>query len=319
MTESDEARGARLTEELITVLTLTFLGTATVDYQGTLAEESLDDKEATLQVYEGQSQRQPHGRVFGGQVLAQALMAAGRTVEQAVGTGTPRPVHSLHAYFVRPGDDTLPIRFTVEPMRDGRSFSTRRVQAIQKGHVLLTMAASFQETAAGIEHMDPIPSAPDPETVPTFSESLSEVNGTAAEFFVKGRPFDVRTVEGPIHLRPGRQLSNRQKVWMRSFAPLPEDPLLHAAMLAYASDYVMLEPVLRRHGLAWADPRLTSAASLDHAMWFHRPVQADEWMLLAQMAPSSSGARGLGIARVFSAEGQMIASVAQEGMIRTAQ
>ncbi len=310
--------GARLTAELVDLLNVRYLGSAEVNFQGELTPEQFDPGRQTAYIFEGDSQRQPHGRVFGGQVLAQALMAAGRTVEQALAGGPTRPVHSLHAYFVRPGDDTQPIRFSVELMRDGRSFSTRRTHAMQGGEVLLTMTASFQEPAGGLDHQDPMPSAPDPETIPTFADSMAEVRGTPAEFFVQSRAFDVRTVEGPIHLHPGRQHANRQKVWVKAWAPLPDDPLLHAAFLTYASDYVMLEPVLRRHGLSWTHPRLRAAASLDHAMWFHRPVRADEWMLFAQMTPSAVGGRGLGISRVFSTDGDLVASIAQEGMLRVA-
>lgn len=313
--QDPQARGRRLVDDLLDVLTLTDLGTATVSYGGHVPDEPEDAVEATVHIFQGRSQPQPHGRVFGGQVLAQAVMAAGRTVERTVGDGPARPIHSLHAYFVRPGDDTRPIRFTVEIMRDGRSFSTRRVRASQGGSTLLSMIASFQEGAPGLDHADPMPSAPEPETLPTTLEVFEGVTHRAAIFHATSRPFDIRHVEGNIGLCPGRQRSNRQKVWLRALAPLPDDPLIQAAALAYASDYVMLEPVLRRHGMAWSDPRL-SGASLDHAMWFHRPGRLEDWTLFTQFSPSASGGRGLGATRIFAADGTMIASAAQEGMLR---
>lgn len=260
-------------------------------------------------LYAGASQPQPHGRVFGGQVLGQALVAAGRTV------ANDRQVHSMHGYFLRPGDSNEPIGFAVERLRDGRSFSARRVHAIQFGRPILSMIASFQQDAPGFEHQDPMPDVPDPDTLPTTYEVLKQIDHPVAQQWATGRAIDVRHVEPAIYWQAGPERVARQAVWMRTMGRLPDDPLLHRAVLAYASDYTLLEPVLRRHGGAWAMPGL-KAASLDHAMWWHRPARADEWLLYAQTSPSASGARGLGLGRIFSRDGRLVATVAQEGMLR---
>ncbi|GAB98324.1 acyl-CoA thioesterase [Kineosphaera limosa NBRC 100340] len=266
--------------------------------------------------FEGRSQRQPHGRVFGGQVLAQALVAAGRTVADLDGfEQNPRYPHSMHAYFLRPGDDTKPIRFTVERLRDGRSFSARRVHAVQEGRPILSLAASFQTPDEGLDHQDVMPEVPAPEDLPAVGELLAQVTNGPAKKWVERRAIDIRHAEGPIYLQPSEEQTARQNVWIRAVGQLPDDPLLHAAVLAYASDYTLLEPVLRRNGLTWIDPRLR-VASLDHAMWFHRPIHADDWLLYSQSSPSAKGGRGLGIGRMFNRDGQLLASVAQEGMLR---
>ncbi len=299
-------------EELLSVLDLTHLGEAHVRVDGVVGDEESDLGESVSDVFVGQSQKMPHGRVFGGQVLAQAVVAAGRTVAD-VGQDAPRPIHSLHGYFVRPGDDNHPIRFAVDEIRDGRSFSTRRVQAIQYGQPILSMIASFQEPAGGLDHQESMPAAPEPEGLPP--EHVVEPEGLVRRSYLRPRPVDLRHVEGPITVTPGRQLASRQSVWLRTIGPLPDDPLLHAAVLAYASDYSLLEPVIRRHGLSWSDPRLRPA-SLDHAMWFHRPARADEWVLYTQSSPSAQGGRGLAFGRMFTADGRLVASAAQEGMLR---
>ena len=260
-------------------------------------------------VYVGASQPQPHGRVFGGQVLGQALVAAGRTAPDA------RHVHSMHGYFLRAGDSSEPISFAVERLRDGRSFSARRVHAIQFGQPILSMIASFQQDAPGFDHQDPMPDVPDPETLPTTSEVLTAIDHPLARKWSTGRAIDVRHVEPAIYWQAGPDQVAQQAVWMRTLGPLPDDPLLHRAVLAYASDYTLLEPVLRRHGAAWAMPGL-KVASLDHAMWWHRPARADEWLLYAQASPSASGARGLSLGRIFTRDGVLVATVAQEGMLR---
>jgi acyl-CoA thioesterase-2 len=260
-------------------------------------------------LFVGASQRQPHGRVFGGQVLGQTVVAAGRTVDPA------RAVHSMHAYFLRPGDSSEPITFAVERLRDGRSFSARRVHAIQYDKPILSMIASFQAEAPGVEHQDEMPDVPAPEDLPTARELLGSIDHPIAQFWAHERPVDVRHVEQPVYWQPDERRVARQAVWMRVPGTLPDDPLLHRAVLGYASDYTLLESVLRRHGLTWATPGL-KAASLDHAMWWHRPVRADEWLLYVQSSPSASGARGLGIGRIFSRDGRLVASVGQEGMLR---
>jgi acyl-CoA thioesterase II len=249
------------------------------------------------------------GRIFGGQVLAQSLMAATRTVDPT------RRVHSLHAYFLRAGDPTAPIDFEVERLRDGRSFSARRTQAIQHGRPILSMISSFQEPAEGLDHQVEMPKVPGPEELPSLDELFGGSPVPRVRELLRNRPVDLRHVSGPIFLEPGPERTAQQAVWFRAAGPMPDDPLPHTALLAYASDYTVLESALRRHGLSWAEPGMTSA-SLDHAMWFHRPARADEWLLYAQESPSASGARGMGLGRIFTENGILVASTAQEGMIR---
>ena len=299
--------------ELLEVLDLLPLGEARITVAGAEGDAESELGESEASVFVGQSQKQPHGRVFGGQVLAQSVIAAGRTVE-GVG-GAPRHIHSLHGYFVRPGDDNHPIRFAVERMRDGNSFSTRRVHAIQYGKPILSMITSFQEESEGVDHQDSMPAAPDPDHLSSAQELVEELGSPLAQGFARARPIDLRHVEGNIYFTPGRQRAARQSVWLKAIGSLPDDPLLHAAVLAYASDYSLLEPVLRRHGLVWSDPRLRPA-SLDHAMWFHRPARADEWVLYTQQSPSAQGGRGLATGSMFASDGRLLATVAQEGMLR---
>ena len=272
-----------------------------------LREQGLDD--AGQDLFVGDSQPQPHGRVYGGQVLGQTLVAAGRTVPD------DRPVHSMHGYFLRPGDSTEPITFAVERLRDGRSFTARRVHALQHGRPILSMIASFQDDAPGLDHADEMPDVPGPDELPTTFDLLGHIDHPVARYWSRYRPIDVRHVQTPIYLAADPDPAARQAVWMRTVGELPDDPLLHRAVLGYASDYTLLESVLRRHGITWATPGF-KAASLDHAMWWHRPARADEWLLYVQSSPSASGARGLGIGRMFSADGKLVASVAQEGMLR---
>ncbi|WP_265444708.1 acyl-CoA thioesterase [Flexivirga meconopsidis] len=300
--------------DLLDVLDLRSVGEAQTSSVVTAPADApeIDISERTLQLFTGRSQRTPHGRAFGGQVLAQTVIAAGRSVASA-GLES-RLVHSLHGYFIRPGDSGHPIEFGVENLRDGNSFSVRRVYAMQYGHTILSATLSFQEPAEGLDHQAAMSSVPDPDRVRTTAEELAGIDHPAAEHW-KRRAMDVRTVEGAIFLVPGRQHAAQQHVWMKALDTLPDDPLLHAAVLAYASDYSLLESVLRGHGLAWANRRLR-AASLDHAMWFHRPGRIDEWVLYEQESPSASGGRGLGLGKIFALDGTLIASVAQEGMVR---
>nr|WP_168583825.1 acyl-CoA thioesterase II [Gephyromycinifex aptenodytis] len=266
-------------------------------------------------VFLGRNQPQPHGRVFGGQVVAQAVIAAGRTV--AALDGPPRLIHSLHGYFLRPGDPDTQTSFVVERLRDGSSFSARRVHAIQNGKAILSMIFSFQVPAGGIDHHADMPAVPDPETLPSGAEDLVSLGDRPeTAYTARTRPIDIRHCQGSLYAKPRRQPSPNQSVWLRALGTIPEDdPLLHAAVLAYASDYTLLEAALRRHRLAWADPRLR-AASLDHAMWFHRPARADEWILYTQASPSAQSGRALGLGQMFSEDGMLVASVAQEGMLR---
>jgi len=319
---TDDSRALSPIDDLLEVLDLKDVGTAHIsvtDVAGRDAAEAIGAPSA--RVFEGRSQKMPHGRVFGGQVLAQCVMAAGLTVRGAGGRGsadldgTARPIHSLHGYFMRPGDDTLPIRFAVEQMRDGNSFSTRRVHAVQKGAPIMSMVCSFQERAGGLDHQDPAPQVPSPEDLRSLADAFRGVDHPGARHIADSRPIELRPVEGNLFVDPGPEQVASNHVWMRAVDHLPDDPLLHAAVLAYASDYSLLEPVLRRHGLVWTDRRLR-VASLDHSMWFHRDARADEWLLYAQESPSAISGRGLAIGQMFSREGVLVATTAQEGMVR---
>jgi acyl-CoA thioesterase-2 len=267
------------------------------------------DPEAGEDSFAGTSYPDSRKRIFGGQVLAQSLMAAVKTVPEA------RPVHSLHAYFLRPGDPEVPITFSVERLRDGRSFSARRTHALQNGQPLLSMISSYQQPSEGLDHQVEMPKVPGPDELPTLEEQFGHLPSPMVQQALNGRPIDMRHVEGPLFLHPGPERVAHQAVWMRAMAPMPDEQVLHTALLAYASDYSLLESILRRHGLSWAT-RGMSTASLDHAMWFHRPARMDDWLLYVQESPSASGARGMGMGRLFSQDGVLVASVAQEGMMR---
>jgi len=302
-------------EDLLDVLDLKPAGSAhiTMGDTGSSVSTDFDLGEPERDIFIGRSQPMPHGRVFGGQVLAQSVIAAGLTVNDL--EGPERRIHSLHGYFLRPGDSSEPIRFAVERLRDGHSFSARRVHAIQNGRPILSMITSFQTDAGGLDHQDPMPDAPDPQGLLTVAQEFAAVENPIANFWSQAKAIDLRHVEGAIYVHPSRQPSAQQSVWLRAIGQMPDDPLVHAAVLAYCSDYSLLEPVLRRHGIAWSDRRLR-AASLDHAIWFHRPWRADDWTLYTQSAPSASSGRGFATGRMFNSDGILIASVAQEGMLR---
>lgn len=274
-----------------------------------LRPEGVDDRGQDL--FSGDSEPQPHGRVFGGQVLGQSVVAASRTVD------ADRPVHSMHGYFLRAGNSAEPITFAVERLRDGRSFSARRVHAVQFGRPILSMIASFQTVAPGFEHQDPMPDLAQPEDLPTLQQLTAGLDHPGARYAAE-RAIDLRHVEGPVYWSGGAEPVAHQAVWMRAVAPMPDDFLLHRAVLGYASDYTLLEPVLRRHGASWSTPGL-KAASLDHAMWWHREVRADQWLLYTQASPSASGGRGLSLGRIFTRDGRLVATVGQEGMLRPPQ
>jgi acyl-CoA thioesterase-2 len=260
-------------------------------------------------IFTAHSEPMPIPRIFGGQVLAQSVVAAQRTIEG-------RDIHSMHGYFLRPGNIDLPITFSVDRIHDGRSFATRRVQAYQDGSPIFSMIASFQTPDVGLDHQVEMPqNLRQPEHLPTLAESLGAAASHPAASWLIGRPFDMRGVDEPIWISAAGDRVANQAVWFKAISPLPDDPLLHTALLAYASDYSILQPVFRRHGVPWAAPKLR-VASLDHAMWFHRQARVDEWMLYAQESPNASGGRGLAFGRIFSRDGRLIASVAQEGMIR---
>lgn len=259
--------------------------------------------------FTGSSLNQPGGRVFGGQVLAQALLAAGRTVPEG------RLPISLHGYFLRPGDVREPISFAVERMRDGRSFSARRTHALQGGKPILALSTSFQEVQEGLDHADAMPDVPPPDEVGSAHDDLESIDHPIAKFWIQYNAFDLRHVGTSIYLRPAPTVTDQQAVWMRARGAVPDDPLVHRALMAYACDQVMLEPVLRRHGQSWASRGL-SMATLDHAMWWHRPARVDEWLLYVQSSPSAHGGRGLTTAEVFTQDGALAATIAQEGMFR---
>ena len=306
-------------EDLLDVLDLKDVGTAQIAVTDVLGRDAAESIGATsARVFEGRSQKMPHGRVFGGQVLAQCVMAAGITVRDVNDGDGPRPIHSLHGYFMRPGDDTLPIRFAVEEMRDGNSFSTRRVHAVQKSAPIMSMVCSFQERAGGLDHQDAMPAVAGPDGLTSLADAFRGIDHPGARHLAESRPVELRPVESNMFLDAGKDQVATNHVWMRALDRLPDDPLLHAAVLAYASDYSLLEPVLRRHGLVWTDRRLR-VASLDHSMWFHRDVRADDWLLYAQQSPSATSGRGLSIGHIFSQEGALVATTAQEGMVRVKQ
>jgi acyl-CoA thioesterase II len=280
------------------------VGAAAVDQLlGVLDLTPLDDT-----TFQGVSPPVGPQRVYGGQVAGQALVAAGRTVDPT------RLVHSLHGYFVRPGDPAEPIEYRVERVRDGRSFSVRRSVAYQHGKLIFLMSASFHRVEEGLDHHLPAPlDVPGPDELPTIGERLAGYPGYDGAL---PRPLDVRYVGEPGWVRPGdRPAEPHQRVWMRVDARLPDDPLLHACLLTYASDLTLLDAVLSVHGEVWG-PGGIVGASLDHALWFHRPFRADEWFLYDCLSPSASGARGLGAGRMFTADGRHIATAVQEGLLR---
>ncbi|MFD5214995.1 acyl-CoA thioesterase [Microbacterium sp. NPDC058345] len=263
----------------------------------------------TEDIFTGVSHPMPTGRVYGGQVLAQSLIAAERTLPEN------RIVHSMHGYFLRPGDASQGITFAVDRIHDGRSFSTRRSQAYQGGVPIFSMIASFQDQDPGVEHAQPMPEGvPAPEDVPSDDELIGSVHPLTGRLLAE-RPADVRHVSGPLFLEVAGERVPQQAVWMRMRAPMPDDPGLHRAALAYLSDMTIQESILRRHGVTWSTPGL-KVASLDHAMWWHRFGRVDEWMLYVQESPNARGGRGLGEGRIYSREGALLASVAQEVMVR---
>jgi len=268
----------------------------------------LDLEPIEVNIFRGRSLDEKRQRVFGGQVAGQALVAAGRTV-------TLGAVHSLHAYFLRPGDPAVPILYEVDRIRDGRSFTTRRVVAIQHGHAIFNLSASFHVTEPGFDHQTAMPEVPAPETLPTFREQMAPWRERLGDWYTRPRPIDTRLVDPPSQDRARGPRPPRQRVWMRADGRLPDDPLLHACVVAYASDMTLLDSVLLPHGVSW-DDGVAMMASLDHVMWFHRPFRADEWLLYDQESPSA--ARGLGLARggIFTKAGALVVSVAQEGRVR---
>ncbi len=267
--------------------------------------ELLDLEVIEVNIFRGVSPDEKRQRVFGGQVAGQAMVAAARTVDP------DRSVHSLHAYFLRPGDPTVPLLYEVDRIRDGRSFTTRRVVAIQHGRPIFNMSASFHVTEPGFEHLDEMPDVPGPEGLPTRAERFERagVSDTGAP-----SALDVRYATADPFQR-SEPLPPKQRVWFRADGRLPDNELLHTCLLTYASDMTLLDTTLLPHATGSADTSIMMA-SLDHAMWFHGPFRADEWMLYDQQTPAATGGRGLGTGRVFTHDGRLIASVVQEGLIR---
>lgn len=267
------------------------------------------DARTTEDIFTGVSQSMPLGRVYGGQVLAQSIVAAERTIPDA------RHVHSMHGYFLRPGDSAKGITFAVDRIHDGRSFSTRRTQAFQEGVPIFSMIASFQDQDPGVEHQEPMPEGiPAPEDLPDIEAHLKGLHPMSKRLFTD-RPVDLRHVPSPIYLSVEGDRKPSQAVWMKVRREIPDDPAIHRAALAYLSDLTIQESILRAHGIPWAMPGL-KVASLDHAMWWHRFGRVDEWMLYVQESPSARGGRGLATGRIYTQEGTLLASVAQEIMVR---
>jgi acyl-CoA thioesterase-2 len=264
-------------------------------------------------LFRGQSQDLGWGTVFGGQVLGQALSAAVQTVP------ADRHVHSLHAYFLRPGDVTNPIVYDVDRIRDGRSFTTRRVVAIQSGRAILNMACSFQVEEPGFAHQDPMPEVPQPESLPSDRERAERLADRLPKFVIERmaaeRAFDIRTSDPDDDpFRPAPR-PPRRMAWMRATAPLPDAPSLHRYLLAYVSDFGFVGSALLPHGVSWLTPGM-QIASIDHVIWFHQPFRCDEWLLHAMESPSAGGARGFVRGQVFTRDGRLVASTSQEGLMR---
>jgi acyl-CoA thioesterase II len=271
----------------------------------------LDLEQIEENIFRGRSPQVDGQRVFGGLVVAQALVAAARTVEG-------RAPHSLHGYFLLPGDPAVPIVYEVDRIRDGKSFTTRRCNAIQHGRAILSLSVSFQVDEPGLEHAVSMPKVPAPESLPSEPDVLQKFGPSMPEamrrWFAQDRPIEVRLVDLPRYVRHETGALGRY-VWLRAIGPLPNDLAIHRAMLAYLSDMTLLDAALGAHGHSVFDTGF-QVASLDHALWFHRPFRADDWLLYAQDSPNSSGARGLARGLLFSRHGRLVASVVQEGLIR---
>ncbi|MCW2778418.1 MAG: acyl-CoA thioesterase [Frankiales bacterium] len=274
----------------------------------------LDLERIELDVFRGHQPGDERQRVFGGQVAAQALVAAGRTVD------ADRAVHSLHAYFLRPGDPSVPIVYTVDRIRDGRSFTTRRVVGIQHGKAIFNLQASFAVPEEGLEHQDPLPQVPPPDDLPTMEEVLRPVGGPAHAWWDRVGPIEARPITEPAQVVRARGGEGHEvsRLWMRTTEPLPDDPLVHVCAAAFASDMTLLDAVLVRHAMTWDDD-LAAGASLDHAMWFHAPFRADQWFLYEQQSGWAGGARGLARGVISTPDGRRVVSVVQEGLLRVRQ
>jgi acyl-CoA thioesterase-2 len=265
-------------------------------------------------MFRGQSRDLGGKSVFGGQVISQALVAAGRTVEESM-------VHSLHAYFLRPGDMASPIIYEVDRVRDGRSFTARRVQAIQHGQPILSMIASFQRPEDGVEHQAAMPQVPPPEGLRSqhalaeeWIAARPDTPQRAQDAMLRMLAIEFRPVQPWNPLQP-EITGLSQNLWFRASGELPDDPMLHRCVLAYASDFNLLSTALRPHAMSWLEPN-NAVASIDHALWFHRDVRADDWLLYAMDSPSAQGSRGLSRGLIYDRQGRLVASVVQENLMR---
>jgi acyl-CoA thioesterase-2 len=271
----------------------------------------LDLEAIDLDIFRGRNESERGPRLFGGQVAAQALVAAGRTVEG-------QSPHSLHAYFLRPGDPTTSVIYRVDRIRDGRSFSTRHVVAIQRGKAIFNVTVSFHVEEKSYEHQLEMPEAPPPESLPTWTELVTKVLDRlppeVRSWAPRPRPIDMRFVHPPTFLG-GEPRRGTSLVWLRVARPLPDDPFLHQCLLTYASDISLLDNVVKPHGRSGPlGPLMT--ASLDHALWFHKKLRVDDWLLYVQDSPAASGGRGFARGTIFTRQGELVASVAQEGLMR---
>ena len=269
--------------------------------------ELLDVETIEVNVYRGQHPQEERQRTFGGQVAAQALMAAGRTVERG-------RVHSLHSYFLRPGDPQIPILYEVDRIRDGRSFTTRRVVAVQHGRAIYNMQASFHTDEVSLEHQFTMPDVPGPETIPPLFERVKDEWGDADEWFKRQHPIDQRFI-GELPWSPDRSRVPYQRLWLRADGDVPDDPLLHACIVTYASDMSLFDAILAPHAVRWDDGTFMGA-SLDHCMWFHRDVRADDWLLYDTDSPIAHGGRGLARGFLCNQSGELCVSMVQEGLTR---
>ena len=274
----------------------------------------LDLEPIEINMFRGISPAEGWQRVYGGRVIGQALVAASRTVEDE-----NRIAHSLHGYFLRPGDTTIPIVYSVDRIRDGKSFNTRRVVAIQKGRPIFSMSVSFQVIEEGLHHQIPMPEAAAPEDCPSQEDLRKNyINDIPKEyrenFLNREDPIEMRFQDGMNDFKPD-PMPPHQRVWIRAVDKMPDDVRLHQCVLAYASDMTLMDNAIRPHGIGWTEENFQTA-SLDHAMWFHQPFRADEWLLYYQDSPYSGGARGFNRGSFFTREGQLIASASQEGLMR---
>jgi len=274
----------------------------------------LDLEPIEVNMFRGTSPAEGWQRVYGGQVIGQALVAASRTVEDE-----SRIAHSLHGYFLRPGDTTIPIVYSVDRIRDGKSFNTRRVVAVQRGKAIFSMSVSFQVIEEGLHHQMSMPDAAPPEDCPSQEElRASYINDIPEEyrenFLNRADPIEMRFQDGTNDFKPD-PMPPHQRVWIRAVDKIPDDVRLHQCVLAYASDMTLMDNALRPHGIGWTEENFQTA-SLDHAMWFHEPFRADEWLLYYQDSPYSGGARGFNRGSFYTRDGRLIASATQEGLMR---